>query len=791
MLVRFASQNRATGKAIATGKQVCSESCDNFVRKRSPLLRSVGGKNSQASKTGACEMSETKMNVIRLRIRKHAERGFYVTLIALGERNLEAEGFLPPFPDELPQLFQQWEQGYRAIEEIRTAHRITPIAIENYSGLEITTKLERIFNSWLNDSDDRWRTIRDHLLSLAQRSNRETHVILDAHDSFLRRLPWQEWEVFEKCYPDSEVFLRLKNSFDRDLTGLRPQSDRPRVLVVIGENTGIDTSRDEEIIGKLKECRAEVILLRQPTRQELSEALWDERGYNIFVFAGHSRSQANGEIGWLHLNPSENVSIEEFKKALKAAVNNGLQLAIFNSCDGLGLATQAINLNLPRCLVMREPVPDRVAVTFIEYFFENFTSGMSLYRSVQKARQRLEPFEIDYPGVDWLPTLCTRLSAPPLLWQDFFTDEAEQGFKPEQTGARSGVASPPETEPVPAAKPDRRWNYVAIAAIAGSFIFSALVLAIAFWPKESLGPVATEMAEELKDIDPKAGNWRYGGSTSWATIRAEVDTEIARAHPDFNLINSPQDNQGSTLGIDKVIRGVFAFSQSSRPLRPEEIARAEAQPGIKLRQIPVAIDGIAIAIRPDLDIEGLSYQQLQKIYTGKITNWQELGGPDLDIVPYSRSDDGGTTGFFQDEILGSDPIDFNVVKEVADTTEALRKIASETPGGIYYGTASQIVEQCQIKAIAISLQASDPEFVSLYRGDYIPPDECQNGDRNQLDIEVLRSRTYPLTRNFWVIFTERASDEKTAGRDYARLLLTDRGQELIEKANLVPYRGYR
>ena len=68
---------------------------------------------------------------------------------------------------------------------------------------------------------------------------------------------------------------------------------------------------------------------------------------------------------------------------------------------------------------MREPIPDEVAVKFLEYFFEEFTKNKSLFSSVHTGRERLEYFESDYPGAMWLPTICIRESAldKPLTWQ--------------------------------------------------------------------------------------------------------------------------------------------------------------------------------------------------------------------------------------------------------------------------------------------------------------------------------------------------------------------------------------
>ena len=88
--------------------------------------------------------------------------------------------------------------------------------------------------------------------------------------------------------------------------------------------------------------------------------------------------------------------------------------------------------------------------------------------------------------------------------------------------------------------------------------------------------------------------------------------------------------------------------------------------------------------------------QIKDIYTGKITNWNQVGGPNLKITAYSRRfEDGGTVEFLVDNVLGKEKMGSNVVY-VYDTTDGLKKLASDR-GGIYYASAPEVVPQCQIK----------------------------------------------------------------------------------------------
>jgi phosphate transport system substrate-binding protein len=277
------------------------------------------------------------------------------------------------------------------------------------------------------------------------------------------------------------------------------------------------------------------------------------------------------------------------------------------------------------------------------------------------------------------------------------------------------------------------------------------------------------------------GIFNYGGSTTWAPIRRDVDSVLKSSCPQFDLRYTQPINEkpGSGTGIKMLIANQLAFSQSSRSIKPEENAAAQTK-GFSLKEIPVAIDGIAIAVNHNLNIPGLTVAQLKNIYTGKITNWQQVGGPSLPITPLSRTQEsGGTVEFFVENVLNKE--NFKNVKYIGTTTEAIRKLAI-TPGGIYYASAPEIVPQCTIKSLPIGRTAS--QLVPPYQLPEIPKSECLN-QRNQLNIQDFRSGNYPITRNLFVIVKQNGQTEQKAGEDYANWLLTPASQKLIEKAGFV------
>lgn len=299
----------------------------------------------------------------------------------------------------------------------------------------------------------------------------------------------------------------------------------------------------------------------------------------------------------------------------------------------------------------------------------------------------------------------------------------------------------------------------------------------------NLGNKGQSTFTQVKNVP--SGLFNYGGSTTWAPIRRDVDPLLQAAWPNFQLryVDPPTGTPGSGSGIRMLLNNQLSFSQSSRPLKDEELAKAAAQ-GVKLTAIPIAIDGLAIAVNPRLEISGLTVQQVVDIYTGKVTNWQQVGGPDLKIIPFSRRpEDGGTVEYFIQEVLGKQPFGRNVVM-VRDTTDGLRRVAA-TQGGIYYASAPEVVGQCSIHPLPLGRQPN--QYVPPYQEPYVPPERCPQ-ERNQLNHRAFQEGTYPITRRLFVITKEDNSLDAKAGRAYAELLLTDQGQAAIEKAGFVRLR---
>jgi CHASE2 domain-containing sensor protein len=342
------------------------------------------------------------------------EQGFAVTL-QIGEEHeraaTEITGRLPSVP-EMPLYYSHWQSSYRQIGNRYRLHadKMQVTNVSMVQDCENTSHILRArFNTWLRAEE--FRPLREKWLEKLS-STEEVRVILQTENSQLQLLPWHLWELLER-YPKAEIALSSP-SYDR-IHKPRPKNPLVNILAIVGNSQGIDTQSDQAL---LQQCsNAEVSFLVEPQRKELTEHLWG-KNWDILFFAGHSSSNKNGECGRIYLNKTDSLTIGELKFALRKAIENGLQLAIFNSCDGLGLARELADLQIPQMIIMREPVPDQVAKEFLKYFLEGFAGGESLYQAVRQARERLQGLEDRFPCATWLPMICQNPAQIPPTWEE-------------------------------------------------------------------------------------------------------------------------------------------------------------------------------------------------------------------------------------------------------------------------------------------------------------------------------------------------------------------------------------
>jgi len=356
------------------------------------------------------------MAVAALSFRGNFEQGFKITLqISADGDPLPVGGTLGDLPGDplLLQAYQHWQLCYRQQfcypqpEQTSRQIRSDPTYPSNFSIQEAEKCLKRQFRTWLKA--DSFRAVQEKVRS--QLAPTDTVRLLIKTDNLdLCRLPWHLWDFFED-YPLAEpAFCPLE--YRRPPQQSQTPRDRVKILAIFGSSDGIDIDTDRRLLQALPE--AEIVFLKQPQRQEVNDQLW-EQGWDILFFAGHSETRA--ETGIIQLNAEDSLSLLELKHGLRRAIQSGLQFAIFNSCDGLGLAWELASLQLPQIVAMREPVRDQAAQKFLKYFLEAFSSGEPFYLAVRQARERLQGRQRQFPYASWLPTIFQNPTVVPPTWQ--------------------------------------------------------------------------------------------------------------------------------------------------------------------------------------------------------------------------------------------------------------------------------------------------------------------------------------------------------------------------------------
>lgn len=325
---------------------------------------------------------------------------------------IELMANLPKSP-ELISLLDFWQNKYR---QIGAPYRIKPKKI-TYDG-SINKRIEEcrnsakelrdVFSSWLNCSE-----LNEINKRLREELNRQENIrlLIRTEDARLQKLPWHLWDFIER-YPNAEIALSSAK-FERLKKLTYPQKSEVKILAILGHKEGIDIEADRQLLENLPLTKT--VFLVEPEHQEINDKLWEE-SWDIIFFAGHSETK--GETGKIYINPTDCLTIDELWYGLRKAVKGGLKLAIFNSCDGLGLARRLDDLQIPQMIVMRELIPDKVAQEFLKYFLTAFVSGKSFYLAVREARERLQGWESDFPCATWLPIIYQNPAAVAPCWQD-------------------------------------------------------------------------------------------------------------------------------------------------------------------------------------------------------------------------------------------------------------------------------------------------------------------------------------------------------------------------------------
>lgn len=221
---------------------------------------------------------------------------------------------------------------------------------------------------------------------------------------------------------------------------------------------------------------------------------------------------------------------------------------------------------------------------------------------------------------------------------------------------------------------------------------------------------------------------------------------------------------GSGTGVSALISGTCDITMSSRDIKDKEIALAKER-GVEPYEIKAALDGLAVVVNPKNPVSKLTLDELAGIFTGKISNWKEVGGEDEKIVILSREVNSGTHVYFKEHVLRKN--DPNSKEEFAPSSLLLsssQAIADEVAGNSaaigYYGMGYISPKQ---KPIAV---AKDE------KSEYVAP-----------IIENVVNGKYPISRPLF-LYTNGAP--KNLVKKFIDFVLSKEGQDIVLKTDFVP-----
>ncbi|MEG4944236.1 CHASE2 domain-containing protein [Microcoleus sp. F4-D5] len=354
----------------------------------------------------------------------------YPIALKVGDRihsmNFQIRGYLPPAND-LRECYENLQQTridrglgfYRKLEKVKKGQ------ITNISVKELADYVEISVNNWLNSGDSNFQPVRDRLLQVLSAEEGNVRLIVQTDNVALWSLPWHLWKHFE-LFKIEPIFTLFTTNIDSANYRIK-YKNKIRILVILGDSTDIDVEADLRLLKEsIARDDAEIVTLVATSSSKLNDQLW-EQNWDILFFAGHSSSEDDYKQGKLALSETESIAIEDLKYGLQNAIEHGLKLAIFNSCDGMGLVNELASLQIPAVIAMRERVPDEVAQKFLEYFLEAFArEKKSLHDSVRKARERLHGMEGKYPCASWLPMIYEHPAVEPPTWDELLKGNEEE-----------------------------------------------------------------------------------------------------------------------------------------------------------------------------------------------------------------------------------------------------------------------------------------------------------------------------------------------------------------------------
>jgi phosphate transport system substrate-binding protein len=250
-------------------------------------------------------------------------------------------------------------------------------------------------------------------------------------------------------------------------------------------------------------------------------------------------------------------------------------------------------------------------------------------------------------------------------------------------------------------------------------------------------------------------NLKIKGSDTCLPVIQKESEEYMKKNPNAGITVI---GGGSGVGISALISGTTDIAMSSRILKMDEKLKLQ-DAGKAYTEKVFARDAISIVVNPDNKVSQLTREQLEAIFTGKIKNWQEVGGDNLPIVLYSRESSSGTYEFFKEHVMKLKNYSPNCL--LMPATGAIIQSVSQTKGAIGYVGLAYVEKS--VKALKVSYDGGK---------NYVAP-----------SVETAKNGTYPITRPLQLYYLK---NMESSVKDYVNYILSAEGQGIVLNVGYIP-----
>lgn len=285
-------------------------------------------------------------------------------------------------------------------------------------------------------------------------------------------------------------------------------------------------------------------------------------------------------------------------------------------------------------------------------------------------------------------------------------------------------------------------------------ILTILMLPIAGCGSPQDDPGLNTDTGNVATIENRGSDTLVNLALAWAERYQEL-------HPDVRIAVT---GGGSGTGLAALVNGTVDLANASRSIKEEEIEAVRAN-GVEPVEFVVSLDAIAIIVHPSNPVDQLTLQQISDIYSGKIDNWQEVGGEDRPIVRLSRETNSGTHVYFLEEVLrlGEEDDDtlFSTDTLLLPSSEGIGAEVRQNPNALGYDGLGYVTED--MKTLAVARAEGEPYWLPT--------------------AETVNQQQYPIARELYM-YT--AGEPEGSVLAYLEWIMSDEAQAIVREMGFVP-----